>query len=91
MVDGHELMWWTWRTGVRHCPDCDHLRVMLMSASRTGAVVHVPHGLRDNGPDVPITPRFVAAAARQALLAGWRPGESTGAFHLPGPERQDGP
>lgn len=80
VVDGHALLWWVRRRGVRGCPDCDECSVVLAAATRTGQIVRVwiADPWRD---DVePITPTRVAALARKALARGWIPGAGDGLF-----------
>lgn len=78
-VEGHALRFSVFRKGVRECPDCDHLHVVISAADRSGSVVHV--GVANpTGPDVEITPRMIAAAASRALARGWQPGAGKGVF-----------
>ncbi len=79
VVDGHRLRFSVFRNGVRGCPDCDRLHVVISDESRKGSVVRI-HAGDPSGPDQAITPKMIAAAARQALAAGWRPGEGQGVF-----------
>lgn len=77
VVDGHSLRWWVRRRGLRGCSHCDECTVIVAHASRTGAIVQafVPDGWRE---DFPITPAQIAALAREALAAGWVPGQGDG-------------
>ncbi|MDI3285213.1 hypothetical protein [Polyangium sp. 15x6] len=81
-IDGHELRWWVRRSGLRGCPDCDSLSVVIAAASRKGCAVQV-HIPEPYGPDRPITPAFVARIARRALASGWEPGVGSGPFTMP--------
>jgi hypothetical protein len=79
VVDGHRLRFSVFRKGIRGCPDCDALHVVISDDSRRGSVLQ--GRLADpTGPDVAITPRMIATAAAGALAAGWRPGEGRGVF-----------
>ena len=80
-VSGHQLRFAVLRgkTGVRGCPDCARLHVIIADDSRKGSVVLV-HVNDPSGVDVPITPRIIAAAAAQAFLGGWQPGTGSGVF-----------
>jgi hypothetical protein len=79
VVRGLNLRYSVLRKGVRGCPDCDRLHVVLSDDSRKGSVVLI-HADDPTGPDVPITPGQIAVVASQALDAGWRPGEGKGVF-----------
>lgn len=79
VVDGKTLRFSVYRHGVRGCPDCDRLHVLIADDSRQGSIVRVHVG-DPSGPDVPITPRLIATAAAQALRAGWQPGQGKGVF-----------
>lgn len=78
-VAGHDLRFSVFRKGVRGCPDCDRLHVIVCDASRRGSVVRV---CVDDawGSDVAITPRTIAVAAARALERGWSPGQGEGVF-----------
>ena len=77
-VDGHSLVWWVRRRGMRGCECCDECWVVLGHSSRVGQIVRVY--IREAWRDAvtPITPGRVAALARKALARGWVPGEGTG-------------
>ena len=78
-VDGHSLLWWVRRRGLRGCQCCDECSVMLAGASRTGSVVRVylpdPWRLEHS-----ITPGRIARLARKAIARGWVPGQGSGEF-----------
>jgi hypothetical protein len=79
VVEGHPLRFSVFRKGIRGCPDCDRRHVIIVGESRRGSTVQI--GVDDDsGPDLPITPRMIAEAARRALALGWQPGEGTGVF-----------
>ncbi|MDI1449750.1 hypothetical protein [Polyangium sp. 6x1] len=80
-IDGHELRWWVRRAGVRGCPDCDSLSIVIAAASRKGGAVQV-YLPEPYGPDRPITPALVARIARLALDSGWEPGVESGPFTI---------
>jgi hypothetical protein len=80
VVGDRSLRYVVQRRGVRGCPDCDQLHVLLADDSRKGSIVLI-HALDGSGPDQPITPRLIAAVAARALDAGWQPGVGTGVFH----------
>lgn len=91
VVRGKALRFTVRRKGVRGCPDCDRLHVLIVDDSRAGSIVLV-HVADAHGPDVAVTPRLVAAAAAMALDAGWQPGSGEGVFlHLTEPRPDDGP
>lgn len=79
-VDGHALLWWVRRSGLRGCQCCDECWVVLASATRTGSLVRVH--LREvwREPPTPITPGRIAALARKAIARGWVPGHGSGEF-----------
>src|SRR5882724_6574638 len=80
VVDGWSLRFSIFRKGgVRGCPDCDNIYVIIADDSRKGSVVHVRVD-EPSGPDIPSTPRIIASAATRALVAGWRPGAGKGVF-----------
>lgn len=79
VVRGLNLRYSVLRKGVRGCPDCDELHVVLSDDSRKGSVVLI-HATDASGPDIPITPGQIAGVATQALDAGWQPGEGNGVF-----------
>lgn len=72
-VDGHRLRWSVRRRGVRGCPDCDELHLLVVGDERRGSflLIHIPQAW---GPDRPVTPRQTAAVTRLGLAAGWLPG-----------------
>jgi hypothetical protein len=79
IVEGLALRYSIFRNGIQGCPDCGALHVIILDDSRRGSAVRIcidpPWG-----PDQPITPRMIAAAASRALARGWQPGEGTGVF-----------
>jgi hypothetical protein len=79
VVRGKALRFAVFRKGVRGCPDCDRLHVVITDDDRAGSVVQLHVG-EPSGPDVAITPGIIAAAAEQALDAGWQPGHGNGVF-----------
>jgi hypothetical protein len=79
VVDGRALRYSVLRKGVRGCPDCDRIHIVIAADDRKGSVVHI-HVERASGPDVMVTPRTISRAAKRALEKGWRPGEGTGVF-----------
>lgn len=82
-VDGHSLVWWVRRRGMRGCECCDECWVVLGHSSRVGQIVRVY--IREAWRDAvtPITPGRVAALARKAIARGWVPGQGSGEFAGP--------
>ncbi|MCB9751392.1 MAG: hypothetical protein H6713_15555 [Myxococcales bacterium] len=72
-MDNEPLRWVVSRRGVRGCPDCDRLHVIVSAEDRKGSFVLV-HAPNSAGPDVAIGPRQIAALVRLARADGWTPG-----------------
>ena len=68
------LRWWVRRRGVRGCPDCDALHLIVADESRKGHFVLL-HAHDPAGRELAITPRFIANIADLAQKLGWSPGE----------------
>ncbi len=73
VVDGVPLRWVVHRRGVRGCPDCDRLHVIVSADDRKGSFILL-HAPRPDGADVAIGPGQIAALVRFARADGWIPG-----------------
>ncbi|APR76860.1 Hypothetical protein A7982_02207 [Minicystis rosea] len=82
-MDGHALRFWVRRSGVRGCPDCDRLYLIITDADRKGAPVIINFADAFRAAEAPITPALVAETVRHCLRGGWAPGTGREPFASP--------
>lgn len=75
-VDGHALRWWVRLPPCGGCPQ-DPPWILLSRADREGSVITCYFDWQ-----AVATPAMVATVARNAMAAGWVPGERRGVMYM---------